>query len=186
MLYRRFRWVALGALVRSLTRQTRERSVDAATDELARKLPQSVVRAAEVAPGDPLRFGGRAVATGRSMRQLGTATRRFGAASKRLTIAGRRLRYERVRSTLEAARRALSEETSSMERELWADYHRTMGDQAAADEALLDRRFPPTERGPLPEVPPPVDRGRHRHRSRPQAMVQRVQRTYRRAGKPWE
>ena len=186
-LFRRFRWVALGALVRALTRQTRERSVDNATDDLVRRLPDSVVKAAEAAPGDLLRHGGRVVATGRQAKQLGNAGRHVGGATKRAAGLTRRFRGGQWRSSVDAIRSEWAGETAQTRNELWADYHRAMGDHEAADEALLDRRSGSSRHHPIPDVPPPVASGRPRRMTGSQRrVIERVQRTYHRARKPWD
>ncbi len=178
--FRRFRWVALGAALRAVTRRTRTRSIDDATDELAQRLPDSVVRAIDAAPGDLLRVGGGAIATGRAARTVSDGSRRVGSATKRI-----RHRWSDPGGSVRHVRDQWRTEADGRERELWADYHRANGDHAAADEALLDRRHRP-ERPPLPSVPEPVPPGRPFVRSRASVMVDRVQRTYRRAPKPWD
>ena len=185
-LFRRFRWVALGALVRSVTRKTRERSVDAATEELAERLPPSVVKAADAAPGDLLRHGGRVLATGRQARHLGAATRQVGTASKRLGRLRPRFRQGDWRSAVETVRDDWYRETTLVEREVRAEYHRAMGDHQSADEVMLDHRGPAFERSPLPEVPPPIPVGRPRRTAQRRQVVNRVQRSYRQVRKPWE
>lgn len=180
ILYRRFRWVALGALLRTLTRRTRARSVDDATEELAQRLPDPVVRAIDAAPGDLLRLGGGAVAAGRAARAVSDRSRRVGSATRRL-----RRRWSDPGGTARLIGEQWRRETELSERELWAEYHRTRGDHAAADEALLDRRRR-LDDAPLPRVPEAVPPGRPRARRRAATVVDRVQRTYRRAPKPWD
>ena len=180
VLFRRFRWLALGAALRTLTRRTRERSVDDATDELAQRLPDSVVRAIDAAPGDLLRMGGGAVAAGRAARTVGDRSRRVGSATRRL-----RRRWSDPAGAVREVRAQWSRESELAERELWAEYHRAHGDQAAADDALLDRRRSP-DSGPLPSIPDPIRPGRPRRHHRTAAVVNRVQRTYRQAAKPWD
>ncbi len=179
-LFRRFRWVALGAALRTLTRRSREKSVDEATNELAQRLPSPVVRAIDAAPGDLLRIGGGAMAAGRAARTLGDGSRRIGAATARL-----RRRWSDPAGAARGLRDQWRHEADMSERELWAEYHRAHGDHAAADEALLDRRGR-LRADPLPPVPDPVPAGRPRVRRRATTVVNRVQRTYRRTGKPWD
>lgn len=185
-LYHRFRWVALGALVRSVTRRTRERSVDAATEELAQRLPMSVVKAADAAPGDLLRHGGRMLATGRQARHLGAATRQVGTASKRLGRLRPGFRQGNWRSTVEALHHDWLRETTLMEREIRADYHRATGDHKSADEIMLDHRDHAVERSPLPDVPTAVPVGRPRRTAQRRRAVKRVQRSYLQVPKPWD
>ena len=179
MLFRRFRWVALGAVLRALTQRTRQRSVDEATDELAERLPDPVVKALDSAPGDLLRAGGSAMVAGRMARSAGSRSRRVGSTVKRI-----RDQWSNPGQAVQAARDQWRYESALAERELWADYHRAQGDHAAADEALLDRRRH-VER-PLPPIPDPVPAGRTRARRRVDTTVDRVQRTYRRRSRPWD
>ena len=181
VLYRRFRWVALGAALRTLTRRSRARSVDDATDELAQRLPDPVVRAIDAAPGDLLRVGGGAVAAGRAARTVSDRSRRVGSVTRSL-----RRRWSDPGATVRQVRDEWRRESERSERELWAEYHRSQGDHAAADDALLDRRHLRRGDGPLPAVPDPVPPGRPRARRRATTAVGRVQRTYRRAAKPWD
>ncbi len=180
ILFRRFRWVALGAALRTLTRRSTARSIDEAADELAHRLPDSVVRAIDAAPGDLLRVGGGAVAAGRAARTLSDRSRRVGSTTKRL-----RRRWSDPEARLRGIREQWRRESELSERELWAEYHRAQGDHAAADDALLDRRhrFPDP---PLPVIPDPVPPGRPRVRRKAETVVDRVQRSYRRASKPWD
>ncbi len=180
VLYRRFRWVVIGAALRSLTRRTREKSVDEATEELARRLPDPVVKAMEAAPGDLLRFGGSAVAAGRTARTVGDGSRRLGATTRRL-----RRRWSHPMDSTRAIRAGWRQEADWAQRELWAEYHRAQGDHAAADEALIDRRRVPNET-PLPEIPEPVAAGRPHVRRTAKTVVNRMQRTYRRTPRPWD
>lgn len=180
ILYRRFRWVALGALLRTLTRRTRARSIDDATEELAQRLPDPVVRAIDAAPGDLLRVGGGAMAAGRAARTVGERSRRVGSATRRI---GRR--WSDPAGTARRIREQWRHEAELSERELWAEYHRAQGDHAAADDALLDRRHRLHD-APLPPLPEPVRPGRPRVGRRSATVVNRVQRTYRRAPKPWD
>lgn len=180
LVFRRFRWVALGAALRTLTRRSRERTVDDATRELAQRLPESVVNAFDAAPGDLLRVGGSAVAAGRTARSLGHGSRRVGSATRRL-----RRRWSDPAGAAREIRGQWRRESELAERELWAEYHRAQGDHDAADDALLDRRHRP-EATPLPSIPDPVRSGRP-HRNRPVArLANRAQRTYRQATKPWD
>ena len=180
LIFRRFRWVALGAALRTLTRRTSAKSVDQATDELAQRLPDSVVKAIDAAPGDLLRVGGGAVAAGRAARTVSDGSRRVGSATRRF-----RRRWSDPSGTVRRARHQWRHESELSERELWAEYHRSRGDHTAADEAMLDRRHRRAE-APEPEVPAPVPTGRPRVRQGATSMVHRVQRTYRRSAKPWD
>ncbi|MDH3301775.1 MAG: hypothetical protein OES24_14850 [Acidimicrobiia bacterium] len=180
ILYRRFRWVALGAALRTLTRRSTTRSIDDATDELAQRLPDPVVRAIDAAPGDLLRIGGGAVAAGRAARAASDRSRRVGLATRRI-----RRRWSDPGGVASGIREQWRRESELSERELWAEYHRAQGDHTAADDALLDRRHRHHD-APLPPVPEPVPPGRPRVRRRAATAVNRVQRTYRRASKPWD
>lgn len=180
VLYRRFRWLALGVALRTLTRRSRARSIDQATDDLAQQLPDSVVRAIDAAPGDLLRVGGGAVAAGRAARTVGHRTRRVGTATRRF-----RRRWSDPLATAHRIREEWRRESELSERELWAEYHRAQGDRAAADDALLDRRRP-LDDTPLPSIPAPITPGRRRAPRKAGAVIDRVQRSYRRTSKPWE
>lgn len=180
ILYRRFRWVALGVALRTLTRRSTARSVDQATDELAHRLPDPVVRALGAAPGDLLRVGGGAVAAGRAARTVSDRSRRVGSATRRL-----QRRWSDPGATVRRMREQWRRESELSKRELWAEYHRAQGDHAAADDALLDRRHRLPD-PPLPVVPDPVPPGRPRARRKTATVVDRVQRQYRRTTKPWD
>jgi hypothetical protein len=177
---RRFRWVALGALLRALSRRVGQTSVDSATGELAAKLPDPVVKSIDAAPGDLMRVGGRALAASRAARRVGQTSRRMGGV-------GRHWRDRSVSTVAlaQSLRRDWRSESEQARREFWADYHRAQGDHQSADEALLDRRAPRNER-PLPEIPDPVPPGRRRLRTAPRPVVNRVQRSYRRMARPWD
>ncbi len=182
LLFRRFRWIALGAALRSLTRRTRERSVTDATEELAQRLPSAVVKAADAAPGDLLRIGGSAMAAGRTARTVGDRSRRLGSATRTL-----RRRWSNPGDSVRELREQWRRESELARRELWAEYHRAQGDHGTADEVLLDRRgVDRSQDEPLPSVPQPVRPGRPPVRRAARTVVNRAQRTYRRTPKPWD
>lgn len=189
VLLRRFGWVALVAAARSLARRGGQRKIDEATDDVSSSLPDGVVTALSDMPGDPLRAAGTAVAAGRSARraaQLSKSVAGSTAAPIRAVDQFRR----RARAWGQAIGVDIGDESSSVERQLWADYHRSRGDHTRADQSLLDVR-PDVEDSRVAEeiwgdVPPESPRGRLRSRRSRAVRPQRVQRSYRRPQKPWD
>lgn len=186
---RRFRWVILGWMARTLARlglkNKLDRSIDNATADLENRLPTPVVKAAEKLPGDLVRSGGAAiVATQRSRDAAGQARKLAGTtkrSTQRVTSARRDLR-DRVRSVAGEVR----DESEIARRRIKSDVLRETEGEGAALDALLDLRDD-NDATPLPEVPPGVKTGRRRFRpALPEAPVNRVQRTYRRPTKPWD
>ncbi len=198
---RRFRWLIIGSVVRFFARRSAARSVDQATASIEDRLPQSVAKALDAVPADVTRLGGSAVVAGRTARRVANAGVEVGRAADRqvvsparrasatVTDAGRRIRAARHRLTDDVFR-----ETEHTRRQLTSDYLLDTRGRAAADDALLDRRSgaagefdaePVDAVEPLPEIAPPVRRGRWRASREVPAPVSRVQRTYRRKTPPW-
>lgn len=193
-LFRRFRWMALGAGVRYLARRGVGRSVDDAAAEIEDRLPAPVVRAANALPGDIVKAGGAAVVSARAARRSAGVAKTGGEAAAKVTRAGVQLSGQvaslrpraAVTDRLRSAREAVADQADIEQRELRADFLRYQGDERGATDALLDARRRP-DRGPIPEVPNPIEPGRRRFRgSRATPEVARVQRSYRRPTKPWD
>lgn len=192
---RRFRWVILGWIARTLARlglkSKIDRSIDQAAADLEDRLPASVVRAADLLPGDLVRSGGVAIAAGQrtkgaagQARRVAGSTRKVAASTKASTQAvtgARRDVSDRIRSLADEVR----VESESARRRLKSDVVRQTEGEGPALEALLDLRD--LDEDPIPDVPAPVQPGRRRFRpALPPAPVNRVQRSYRRAVKPWD
>ncbi len=188
-LIRRFRWVILGWIARTLARvglKTKlDRSIDTATAELENRLPAPVVKAAEKLPGDLVRSGGAAIVATQRSKDAASQVRRFAGTTKRSTQRVTTARRD-LRDRVASAANEVRYESESARRRLKSDVLRETEGEAAALDALLDLRES-DEDVPLPEVPPAVRRGRRRFRpALPEAPVNRVQRTYRRPTKPWD
>lgn len=193
-LLRRFRWMAVGAGVKFVARRGVGRSVDEAAAKIEERLPAPVAKAANALPGDIVKAGGAAVVSARAAKQSARAAKTGGLVAARVTKAGVQMSSQAaslrpapaVANRLRAARSAVNLQAEADERELRADFLRYVGDEDGATDALLDRRAE-ADRGPLPDIPDPIDRGRRRFvtgRSEPE--VARVQRSYRRPAKPWD
>lgn len=173
---RRFRWMAATAAGRWVMRRVTNRSVDAATNELADKLPDPVVRAADALPGDVMRAGGATLAAGR------VAAKGLGAASNRAK--------DKAQRNVDDFRAEVVVETDLAKRSLWSDFLRYTGRSDEATDALLDLRTsidPKSEAGSaFARVPRPVTAGRRLVTRKRQEKVKRVQRSYRPQIKPWD
>ncbi len=188
-LIRRFRWVILGWVARTLTRigvkNKLDRSIDSATADLENRLPAPVVKAAEKLPGDIVRSGGAAIVATQRSRDAAVQAKRIASGTKRSTervVTARRHLFDSVRSAASEVR----DESEMIRRQMKSDVLRETEGEGAALDALLDLRDSPIDE-PLPEVPPAVSSGRRRFRpGLPAAPVNRVQRTYRRPTKPWD
>ncbi len=178
-------------LVRAGVRQMASRSVDVATDRLEERLPDSVVRAANVLPGDLMRVGGSAVIAAEAARSTAVVAKRASAGVRKAGFGAGSLVFKarslpaRVHDLRDSIARDIAVETESSRRSLMADFQRELRGEAAAINALLDLRG--TNKEPLPDVPPPIQRGRRRFV--PQlgsAAPNRVQRTYQKPIKAWD
>jgi hypothetical protein len=179
--FRRFRWMIIGAGVRQVARWGAARSIDEATAAIEDRLPASVVRAANAMPGDVLRVGGAAAVSARAARRTTSLAARTSTGIVRFGPRQRR----RLGARIDAARFDLADAAENARRELKSDYARFVDGEGAALEALLDLRDVESE--PIPPVPAPVAAGRRRfRRSLPSADVARVQRTYKRPVKAWD
>jgi hypothetical protein len=187
------RWLLVGALGRHLVRWLGGRSADAATRELEvlarERLPAPANRAVDALPKSVKAAGGSVVVAGRAGRAVVSGSRRAGRLATTATVPMRRAAggIGGVRSVLGR----ISRESELSARQLRARYlAATVGPDAATD-ALLDTRTVDNDPGggcdPHQSVPPPVATGRRRARRRRwRPPVDRVSRTYRRAGKPWD
>lgn len=198
LLWRRVRWLAVGAATRWALRRVTARSIDQATAEFEQRLPAPVKRAiddhrlANAIPIDPVRTGGSALAAGRAAKrasQLAADTTRTAGAARRSVI-------DRV-GAVRSIGADLNHETETARRELTSRYLRSTRGPGPADDALLDLRNPVrADRGeddehdgalPLDRVPEPVTTGRRRApRRRIRSEVPRVQRSYRPRTRPWD
>lgn len=173
---RRFRWMFATAIGRWFLRRVTNRSVDAATNELAEKLPDRVVHAADALPGDVMRAGGATLA----------ASRVAAKGIKATTNVAR----EQTQKNFSEIRGDIAIETENARRSLWSDFLRFTGRHDEATDALLDRRTsvdPKSEPGSAFRwVPGPVATGRRFLRRKPLEPVDRLQRSYRPRTKPWD
>lgn len=195
LLWRRLRWVALVAAARFVVRRTTARQVDQAAAELGERLPAPVRSALDALPRDAIRAGGGVVVAGRSARRLASgtarATRLANGGRRRVSeLAAARPRVGAVGRTIgHAIGDDIDRESELSRRELRSRYLRATVGDAAADEALLDRRDDPLDQRhgePVP-VSETVRPGRWRApREVARETVARVQRTYRPPTRPWD
>jgi hypothetical protein len=196
LLWRRARWLVLGAVGRTAVRAITDREVSRAADDLDARLSPRVRSALESLPGDPVRVGGGAVVATRTARRAGATLRRFGGSGRAATDRVRGVR-QRLSGDLAGFGDDLAREQETARRQIRSDL--ALGDgrgHAAADDALLDLRRPgltessgaahTTLDDPLDLVPAPVRRGRLRSRRPVRSEVARVQRSYRRPHRPWD
>ncbi len=173
---RRFRWMAATAVGRWFLKRVTNRSVDAATNELADKLPDPVVRAADSLPGDVMRAGGATLAASR------VAVKGLGAASNRAK--------DRAQQNVDDFRSEVATETELAKRSLWSDFLSYTGRTDEATDALLDLRTtvdPKSDPGAaFSRVPRPVSTGRRLVVRKGPEKAKRVRRSYRQQIKPWD
>lgn len=197
---RRLGWLAVGSAARVVLKRGASDRVDRAATELGDRLPPTVRAAVETLPGDPLRVGGTAVVAGRSARQAAAGAAevsRVAGAGRRRVVDGvtvvsgaidarpRPVRAGRMLS--DRFGQEVADESERAERRLRSRLLRHLGDDTAADDALLDLRpGPADEPWNPPETPPPVQTGRLRRRRPVEPPVDRVQRTYQRPRRPWD
>lgn len=203
-LFRRFRWMLVGAGVRWLARRGVGRSVDEAATEIEERLPPSVARAVNALPGDVMKAGGAAVVSARAAQRGAIVAQRGAVVAQRGAVVAHRgaraggslaARAARVgRSARDAAGAgadAVGLQAEADERDMRSDLQRYLhggglAGERAATEALLDLRRRDSDL-PLPTIPDPVARGRRRFVPALSAPdVGRVQRSYRRPSKPWD
>lgn len=200
-LFRKMRWMLLGAGLKYAARLGVSRSVDEAASKLEDRLPASVVRAANALPGDVIKVGGAAAISARAARRggsvavrTGAAAARTGAVAARVTRAGVTMRpRSAITDRIRSARDSVTDQAELDRRDLLRDfrYYNAGGGAAgetAATEAMLDLRSEGRPLvAPLPPIPPPVPSGRRRFvRALRAPEVGRVQRTYRPPQKPWD
>lgn len=217
---RRVGLVAMATVARTVLRRGASRQVDSASADLEERLPEPVRQALTRLPGDPVRLGGSAVVAGRSARQVAAGAgrvsraaddgrRRLGRGVDRAATAfdGRPRPARSGRNLAERLGAELRAETDDHERDLRSRMLLGSRGQAAADDALLDRRSSNDELtttadvwdagvvdadvwdvvDAVPEPPPAVRPGRRRApRRRAVEQVPRVQRTYRQPRRPWD
>ncbi|MEZ5226507.1 MAG: hypothetical protein R2710_07490 [Acidimicrobiales bacterium] len=172
MLVRRLQWMAVGAAFSYASKVKTRRDIDRATTELGERMPESLHRVVNALPGDLPRVGGAAIVAKNNAATAAKATVAVTRAARKLSGTPRDV-GDRVRSV----RAEIGEGIERERRRLKADAIRETEGEGAALEALLDLRA--VEAEPLPEVKPPIARGRRRHQpSLPAPPVARVQRTY--------
>lgn len=192
---RRLRWLLTGWVVRYLARRSVGRSIDGAARSLEERLPPPVSRALDAVPVDVVRAGGSVVVAGRVARRAAVTGAKAGrTATRRVQRPIRMVRRIRARGGGLGAE--LEDEIEQARRRLTSRYLLATRGRAAADDALLDLRFPdraapgdddggPVDT-PLPELPQPVAPGRRRADRRRRPPVDRVQRTYHRPIRSWD
>ncbi len=173
---RRLRWMLATAVGRWFVRRLTGRTVDAATDELADKLPDRVVKAADALPGDVMRAGGATLAASR------VAAKGIQATSNRAK--------EQTQRNLDDIRSEIEVESEVARRSLWADFLRFNGRHDEATDALLDVRDNRSDdddpAAMFKRLPNPVAAGRKLLGKAEEEPVARVQRSFRPAKKPWD
>lgn len=173
---KRLRWMLATAVGRWFLRRLTGRSVDAATNELVEKLPDRVVKAADALPGDVMRAGGATLAASR-------------VAAKGIKVTSKAAKDQTQRN-LDEIRNDIAIETEQARRSLWSDFLRFSGRTDEATDVLLDMRAKGGSHvkpgKAFRNVPRPVAAGRRLLNRREPEPVGRVQRTYRKAPKPWD
>lgn len=173
---RRLRWMLATAVGRWFVRRVTGRSVDAATDELADKLPDRVVKAADAMPGDVMRAGGATLVAGR-------------VAAKGIKVTSAKAK-EQTQRNLDDIRSDIAVESEIVRRSLWSDFLRFNGRPDEATDALLDVRGNRNTGGDpaamFKRLPNPVATGRKLLGKAKEEPVSRVQRSFRPAKKPWD
>ncbi len=181
---KRFRWALIGWGAKSLAKRGVNKSVDRATSELEDRLPEPVRKVAERLPGDVVRAGGTAKVAFDQTRSAGGRVKAVAGGARNATGSVGSARRQ-LRDRVGALNGDVRGETESARRRIKSEMLAKREGPAAALDALLDIRD--VDETPLPEVPDAVERGRRRHRKAlPEAPVNRVQRSYRRAVKAWD
>ena len=182
------RWLVMGVLSRLLIRCLGRRSAQRATAELETTaqhwLPAPLGRAVAALPGGAKAAGGSVIVAGRAGRSVVIGSRR----ASRLASAPVRLAATRA-GEARAAMARMRDDTDGAARRLRAQYLEATAGPAAATEAMLDLRPPPTgghDRDPHTSVPAPIRPGRRRSPRHRVPPVNRVRRTYHPPPKPWE
>ncbi len=178
-LFRRFRWMLLGAAGKELARRVSERQVDEARNELAERLPDRAVAIADKLPGDVLKAAGTAQVAGRVASKSARLSKDVATKSRDMAVTPQRAR-QRLSEMGEEWQAQVAEEDRSLRARLIAQ---TRG-RRAADDVLLGGKTS-WEDEPLPEVADRVTSGRPVRRAR-NALVNRVQRSYRPRKHDWQ
>ena len=186
-LKRKLIWLVVGAGVRQLFRMGTARTIDQTRDELAERLPDSVVKVADRLPVDPLRTGSSFLVAGKATKKAADASakaRGYTADGLR-TVTNARRKIKQLKETVSGD---FYHEVDDSTREFRSDYLRTTHGDAAATDALLDLRATTDgDDDPLDAVPSPVRPGRRRWRpGRPAPKIRRMQRSYLPPVKPWD
>ncbi len=169
--FRRFRWMLVGAAGRELARRLTARQIDEATTELADRLPDRAVSIADSLPGDLLRTAGTAQVATRTALRSAQKSRHAIQVSREAISSPDRAR-ERLSEMGEEWRTAVAEDDRTLRSRLIGV---TRGRDAETDVLLGGRTS--WEDEPLSEVPDSVERGRRRWVRR-RNTVPRMQRTY--------
>lgn len=172
-LFRRFRWMLMGAAARAGVKALGRHRIEEATGDLRNRLPVKAVKVADALPGDVLKAGGSAVVAGQTALRSAQAARQLATAK------------ERAKEKLQSAKDEFGAGIAAEERAYRSDLYRHTRGEAAATDALLDVRAL-VEEGPLPRISAPVTRRRWRRAQAALPAVQRVQRRYMRPKKAWD
>ena len=178
-LFRRFRWMLIGAAGKEIARRVSERQVEEARSELADRLPDRAVAIADKLPGDVLKAAGTAQVAGRVASKSARISKDVAGKSRDLAITPQKAR-QRLDELGEEWQTQVAQEDRSLRSRLIAQ---TRG-RTAADDVLMGGKTS-WEDDPLPEVSDSVASGRPVRRAR-NALVNRVQRSYRPRKHDWQ
>ena len=177
-LFRRFRWMLIGAAGKEVARRISERQVLEARSELAQRLPDRAVVIADKLPGDILKAAGTAQVAGRVAGKSARISKDVATLSRDVAVSPQRAR-QRLSEMGEEWQAQVDYDDRSLRARLIAQ---TRG-RTAADNVLLGGQTS-WEDEPLPEVADRVDGGRPVRKAK-NALVDRVQRSYRPRKHDW-
>ncbi len=186
MIRRRLAVMALGTGASYLSKWAAARTINSATQQFEDRLPAPVAKAINVLPGDLMRVGGTAMVAGTAVRTAGRASRRAVrvASASTSTLRGRKAAVDAL---LAGASAEWRREIEGERRRFRSDLIRLTRGPDAALEALLDLRADDgANPADLPRTREPIPAGRRRPLRLPAPLVDRVQRSYRPPGKPWD
>ncbi len=178
-LFRRFRWMLIGAASKEVARRLSERHVDQARDDLAERLPDRAVALADLLPGDLLRAAGTAQVAGRAAGRSARMSRSVAQLSRDVAVTPQRARRRLGEMGDEWASQVAQDDRTLRARLIAQTRGRT-----AADDVLLGGKSS-WEGDPLPQVPGSVPTGRPIP-SISRRVVDRVQRNYRPRRYRWQ
>ena len=178
-LFRRFRWMLIGAAGKEVARRVSGRQVEEARSDLAERLPDRAVAIADKLPGDLLKAAGTARVAGRVAGKSARISKDAATFSRDIAVSPQRAR-QRLSEMGEEWHTQVEQDDRSLRARLIAQ---TRG-RTAGDNVLLGGQTS-WEDEPLPEVAARVDTGRPVRRAK-NALVGRVQRSYRPRKHGWQ